>query len=247
MRLDIYLVSNNLVKSRSQATDYIKRGLVLNNGTPILKPGYEIKDTDLIKLVETKHFVGRAGEKLFHAITEFKIDFNDKIVVDIGSSTGGFSQCALEHGAKFVYAYDVGSDQMDPQLKKDQRIELHEQTNILDVDIPFCDICLIDVSFTSILPILKHLKGFNKEILALIKPQFEVGKNQSKGVVKDIKMIEHVLKNITNEMSLLGFQIKGIAKSYIKGKKGNQEYMVYLDKTVYKDIDLKKMIGDVLC
>ncbi len=247
MRLDQYLLEKNLVKSRSQATDYIKRGLVLNNEIVITKPGYQVKDEDLIKLVEEKHFVSRAGEKLYHALIDFNIDLNDKVVIDIGSSTGGFTECSLEKGAKLVYAYDVGSNQMDENLKKDSRIILNEQTNFLDVNRPEADMCLIDVSFTSILPIMKHLKGFDKEILALIKPQFEAGHNKFKGVLKDKKVHEHILKNIVEEVLSLGFHIVDLKKAFIKGKKGNQEYILYINNDYKGHIDTKKVIGDILC
>lgn len=247
MRLDQYLLEKNLVKTRSQATDYIKRGLVLNHDDLILKPGYQVKDDDLIKLVAKKHFVSRAGEKLFHAIVEFDIVLHDKVVIDVGSSTGGFTDCALDQGAKEVYAYDVGSEQMDLELRKDSRIHLFEQTNFLDVDVPKADMCLVDVSFTSVMPIIKHLKGFNKEMLILIKPQFEAGHNKFKGVLKDKKMHEHILKNILGEVISLGFHVVGIKKSFIKGKKGNQEYVLYINHNHQSHIDLRKAIGDVLC
>lgn len=247
MRLDQYLLEKNLVKSRSQATDYIKRGLVLKNDEVIHKPGYQVKAEDLIKLEDKKHFVSRAGEKLFHALIEFDIDLYAKVVIDVGSSTGGFTECALDRGAKKVYAYDVGSAQMDVELKKDERIHLFEQTNFLDVDVPKADVCLIDVSFTSVLPIIRHLKDFKKEMLILIKPQFEAGHNRFKGVLKDKKVHEHILKNIIDEALSLGFHVVGIKKSFIKGKKGNQEYVLYINSDYNGHIDIRKAIGDVLC
>ena len=246
MRLDQYLLKMSLVKSRSQATDYIKRGLVLNHDEIILKPSYQVKPTDLIKLKEQMHFVSRAGEKLYHALIDFDISFNDKVVIDIGSSTGGFTDCALSHGARKVYSYDVGTEQMDIRLKNNPKVFLHEQTNILDVDIPSADVCLIDVSFTSILPIIEHLKGFDKEILALIKPQFEAGHNKFKGVLKDKKMHEQILRSILTSISEMGFHLRGLKKSYIKGKKGNQEYVLYI-KQKNQHFDINKAIGEVLC
>ncbi|MBU1142148.1 MAG: TlyA family RNA methyltransferase [Firmicutes bacterium] len=246
MRLDHYLVENQIAKTRSQATDLIKRGLVLVNGEVVTKTGYEVT-THLIKLVEEVKYVSRAGEKLYQAIQEFGIVLHDKIVVDIGSSTGGFTDCALQEGAKKVYSYDVGSNQMDIELKKDPRIDLHEETNILDVTIPICDVILIDVSFTSIKPIFNHLKGFSKEIIALIKPQFEVGHIHFKqGVVKDIKRHREVLTDVLNHARSLGFSIKGLKKSDLKGKAGNQEYILYIAETKNQE-DIKNMIGDVLC
>ncbi len=246
MRLDQYMVKEKLVKSRSQATDYIKRGLVLVNNQEVLKPGYQVSDTDLIKSIEKVHFVSRAGEKLHHALIEFGISLNGKIVIDIGSSTGGFTECSLNQGASLVYAYDVGTDQMDSDLKKDKRIKLFEQTNILDVEVPMVDVCLIDVSFTSILPILSHLKGFDKEMIALIKPQFEAGHNHFKGVVKDKKMYKNILSHVLSDIEQMGYHIIDLKKAHIKGKKGNQEYVLHIDGHKQMKKEIREMIGDVL-
>jgi len=117
MRLDHYLVEQDLVKSRSQATDLIKRGLVMVNNSIQQKPGFELKNDDFIEVIENSRFVSRAGEKLFKALLDFKVDLHDKIVIDIGSSTGGFTDCALQEGAKEVYSYDVGRHQMDETFK----------------------------------------------------------------------------------------------------------------------------------
>src|SRR5690554_1700687 len=114
MRLDQYLVENNHVQTRSEAKDIITRGFVLINDKPVLKAGYEIKPTDILSVTQRRKYVSRAGEKLEFALKEFEINLTDQIVVDVGSSTGGFTQCALSFGAKKVYAYDVGTDQLDP-------------------------------------------------------------------------------------------------------------------------------------
>ena len=246
MRLDHYLVEKSIAKTRSQATDLIKRGLVLVNETVITKAGYDVSN-ELIKLVQEVKYVSRAGEKLYQAISVFGIELLGKIVCDIGSSTGGFTDCALQEGAKKIYAYDVGRDQMDTQLKKNPKIELHEETNILDVELPDSDFIMIDVSFTSIKPILNHLQGYQNEIIALIKPQFEVGHIHFKhGVVKDIKRHKEVLTDVLNYARTLGFSIKGLIQSDLKGKAGNQEYILYIASTKNQE-DIKKMIGDVLC
>jgi len=164
----------------------------------------------------------------------------------VGSSTGGFTQCALIHGAKKVYSYDVGKEQMDQELKKDPRIELHEETNILDVKLPEADIVLIDVSFTSIKPILSHFKGFSKEIIALIKPQFEAGPIRfKKGVLHDEKMHEIILNDILDHVESLGFHPIGLKKSVLKGKLGNQEYVLYLNENG-QTIKRSRLIGGVL-
>ncbi|MCR3905653.1 MAG: TlyA family RNA methyltransferase [Tenericutes bacterium] len=246
MRLDHYLVEKNLAKSRSKATDLIKRGLVLVDDEVILKTGYEISDQN-VDVLENEQFVSRAGEKLKKALLDFNIDLHGKIVIDIGSSTGGFTDCALQHGAKEVYAYDVGTNQMDKNLKKDSRIHLFEGTNILDVDLPNSDIILIDVSFTSIKPILKHLQAFEGEMVALIKPQFEAGHIHFKqGVLKDFKKHKEILTSVLEEARSLGFSIYDLKKSGLKGKQGNQEYVLYIQNTKNEQ-NIKTLVGDVLC
>ena len=246
MRLDHYLVEQDLVKSRSQATDLIKRGLVKVNDQIQTKPGYDLKNDDFIEMVENSRFVSRAGEKLFKALLDFRVDLHDKIVIDIGSSTGGFTDCALQEGAMEVYAYDVGKNQMDETLKLDSRIHLFEETNILDVELPQADLILIDVSFTSIKPIFKHIEGFLGEVIALIKPQFEAGPiHFKKGVLKDQKMHQKILYDVLSEVVELGFYPKNIVKSELKGKQGNQEYLLYI-KPGSQTIDIKRFLENHL-
>ena len=246
MRLDQYLVLHGYAKSRSQASDLIQRGLVEVDGSIITKQGIDVLNPS-IKMLEISRFVSRSGEKLMGAILDFKIDMRDKIAIDIGSSTGGFTDCALQHGVKFVYAYDVGHEQMDQSLRKDLRIELHEGTNILDVSLPDSDFIFIDVSFTSIKPIMKHIQGYKGEIIALIKPQFEAGNIHFKqGVLKDLKKHEIILYDVLNEVRNLGFSLYGLKKSALKGKTGNQEYVLYIkDKKNLESID--RMVRDALC
>jgi 23S rRNA (cytidine1920-2'-O)/16S rRNA (cytidine1409-2'-O)-methyltransferase len=247
MRLDHYLVEQNLVKSRSHATDLIKRGLVLVSGTIQTKPGFDLSNDDFIEIIENSLFVSRAGEKLFKALVDLKLDMHDKIVIDIGSSTGGFTDCVLQQGAKEVYAYDVGRDQMDVTLKKDPRIHLFEETNILDVTLPLADVILIDVSFTSIKPIFKHLKGFEHEIIALIKPQYEAGPiHFKKGVLKDEKMHRKILIDVINEVVTLGFHPVKLLKSELKGKQGNQEYLLYI-KPSKPLINIERFVENSVC
>jgi 23S rRNA (cytidine1920-2'-O)/16S rRNA (cytidine1409-2'-O)-methyltransferase len=245
MRLDLYLVQNNYAKTRSQASDMIKRGLVTIDGKIITKTGYDYQN-ELIKIDQEHIFVSRAGEKLNQFLLDSNISLNDKIIIDIGSSTGGFTEVSILNGAKLVYAYDVGKDQMDKQLKALKQVILNEETNILDVTLPESDLILIDVSFTSIKPILKHLIGYQKEIICLIKPQFEAGNIHFKqGVLKDMKKHQEILFDVLNEVVQLGFKIKDLKKSSIKGKMGNQEYFLYI-KPSNHDLNLKVLIGDVL-
>ena len=245
MRLDLYLVEHGFVKTRSQAHDFIKRGLVLVDDEVILKAGFEIKD-HTVKMVEKPRFVSRAGEKLLQAIIDFKLDMHDKIVIDIGSSTGGFTDCSLQHGARLVYAYDVGTNQMDEHLKKNDKIQLFEQTNILDAELKPHDLCLIDVSFTSIIPILNHVAQTSHEIVCLIKPQFEAGHMKFKqGVLKDIKIHKVILKHVTDVARQLNYYVYGLKKTEVLGKQGNQEYIMHLKK-VPNHMNIELLIGSVL-
>ncbi|TNF06705.1 MAG: TlyA family RNA methyltransferase [Bacillota bacterium] len=246
MRLDIYLVDQKLCKSRSQAQDLIKRGLVSVNNEVSFKTGYEVIDTDSVKLLEEVRFVSRAGDKLLQAILDFHIQMHDKIVIDIGSSTGGFTDCSLQHHAKHVYAYDVGTNQMDEKFKNHPQVSLFEQTNILDVNIPPHDLVLIDVSFTSIKPIIHHISESNTEALCLIKPQFEAGHMKFKqGVLKDMKIHKTILKDIIVDVLSLGYFVYGLKKSDLKGKQGNQEYLLYIKK-IANHANIDHMIGSVL-
>lgn len=245
MRLDQFLVEHHLVKSRSQGQDLIRRGLVTVDGEMVTKTGYEVH-TQTVKILEISRFVSRSGEKLLQAIVDFRLDFHDKIVVDIGSSTGGFTDCALKHGAKHVYAYDVGYEQMDKSLKADHRISLYEQTNILDVTLPKHDLALIDVSFTSIKPIITHIKDMTVEIVGLIKPQFEAGHITFKqGVLKDKKKHKAILEDIISHVMRLGFYVYDLKKSQLLGKQGNQEYLIHIKKQA-NHINTNVLIGSVI-
>lgn len=246
MRLDLFLVEQGFVKTRSQASDLIRRGLVLVDGKKASKTGIEITSQS-IEMVKESRYVSRGGEKLEQALIDFNINLHGKIAIDIGSSTGGFTDCALQHGVLFVYAYDVGSDQMDVSLRNHPHIELHEETNILTVSIPKADIIFIDVSFTSIKPILKHLEGFKGEMVCLVKPQFEAGpKHLKQGILKDQKRTREVLSDVLHTCRQLGFPIGGLKASRLKGKSGNQEYILYIHlKETHQNIDV--LIGEALC
>ncbi|MFZ2125119.1 MAG: TlyA family RNA methyltransferase [Candidatus Saccharimonadales bacterium] len=192
-RLDIELVKRKLTVSRSQSESWIKLGKVTVNGHVVVKPGYFVDPAADVKLMADEQYVSRAGLKLASVAGVFKLDFKDKTVLDIGSSTGGFTDYALRHGAKKVVAVDVGTDQLHPSLRGNKKIELHEKTDIRNVyavapahlpsttyhllnDIP--DIVVMDVSFISLREILPHvynsLSGKNTQIVAMVKPQFEV-------------------------------------------------------------------------
>ena len=199
-RLDQALAGRGLVSSRSQAENYIKLGYVLVGGKPILKPGYFISENSKIKIIKSEIYVSRAGIKLEAANKILKINFKDKIVLDVGSSTGGFTDYALRAGAKKIIAVDVGTNQLHHKLVGNNKIELHEKTDIRDFRpqiIP--DIILMDVSFISarlILPHLASLSGPKTRIVVLLKPQFEAGVLQiNRGIIKNNRIRRQIFKD----------------------------------------------------
>jgi len=250
MRLDNELVKRGLVATRSQAESYIKLGKVFVDGKSITKSGYFVGEDAQIKLDQAEQYVSRAGLKLASVADIFKLDFKDKIVLDVGSSTGGFTDYALKHGAKKVIAVDVGTKQLHPSLLDNPKIELHEQTDILDVGrwtlgvgekksngyhlSSNVDIVLIDVSFVSLRKILPHtltLCTKNTQIIAMLKPQFEASDgSKHKGVIKNDSMRRQIIKDF--EMWLKNsFVIVDKSDSQIAGSKGNLERFYLLKIT----------------
>lgn len=250
-RLDIELLNRGLVSSRSQAENIIKLGFVSVNKKAVTKPGFFVGQTAEIKITK-EPFVSRAGLKLASVADTFKLSFKNKIVLDVGSSTGGFTDYALKNGAKKVFAVDVGTNQLHPSLRTNKKIQLHEQTNILEVksskldlrknikkdtmvngptsmvyitELP--DIILIDVSFVSLRTILphiaRHLAGKNTQIVAMLKPQFESGAGlKNKGVIKNDSIRRSIIKDF-EAWSKQYFIIRQKADSAVAGQKGNQE------------------------
>jgi 23S rRNA (cytidine1920-2'-O)/16S rRNA (cytidine1409-2'-O)-methyltransferase len=226
-RLDQELVKRGLAPTRSQAESYIKLGQVSVNRQPVTKPGYLVRERDDIKLAETEQYVSRAGLKLASAASALGLDFRDKIVLDVGSSTGGFTDYALRHGAKKVIAVDVGTDQMHSSLRDDARVELHEKTDIRDFQTDQnLDIVVVDVSFISlrqILPSVALLANASTEIAAMVKPQFEAGNDMKhKGVIKNDHMRRDIFKSF-EAWARERFVIAGKADSSVAGSKGNLE------------------------
>lgn len=233
-RLDQTLVGRGLSSTRSQAENLIRLGFVEVDGKIITKTGYYVSETSKIKLKSTENYVSRAGLKLSGANQVFKVEFKDKIVLDVGSSTGGFTDYSLQKGAKKVVAVDVGTDQMHTKLAKNSLVELHEKTDIRDFkpkDTP--DIILADVSFVSLRQILPHLhsiSGKNTRVLAMVKPQFEAGKAQiNRGVVKNERMRRQIIKNFENWVQKL-FKVEAKADNSVAGEKGNLERFYLLKK-----------------
>lgn len=227
-RLDILLAQQGLTTSRSQSESWIKLGKVTVNGQVITKPGHFVDLEADIKLLAEEQYVSRAGLKLASVAKVLNIDFKDKIVLDVGSSTGGFTDYALRHGANKVYAVDVGTEQLHPSLRGDQRIELHEKTDIRDFYMnEFPDVVVMDVSFISLREILphiyNHLSSINTQIVAMVKPQFEAGKGQTnKGIIKNDAIRRQILRDF-EDWSRSYFTIVDKRDSDVAGAKGNQE------------------------
>lgn len=236
-RLDQEVVNRGLVASRSQAESYIKLGKVKLNGSVATKPSMAVSKEDKIQMVGYEQYVSRAGLKLASVAKTLGLNFSDKIVLDVGSSTGGFTDYALRRGAKKVIAVDVGTDQMHPSLRSNPRIELHEKTDIrqvclrqtavsnISIEVP--DIVLIDVSFISLRDILPHISKLithNSIVAAMVKPQFEANKSgqKHKGVIKNERMRRDILKDFENWVQNK-FVVLNKADSEVSGAKGNTE------------------------
>lgn len=239
-RLDNAMVESGMVHSRSQASSFIKLGKVLVNDQAIKKAGYMVKPQDKIVLTAPAQYVSRAGLKLESVAKDLDLSFTDKVVLDIGSSTGGFTDYALKNGAAKVFAVDVGTNQLHPSLHAHEKIVLNEKTDIrhflFNKNDPLPDIILIDVSFISLREILPHVKdnltGPNTIIVAMVKPQFEQvvdsfgvhGTNRAanRGVIKNEKVRRQILRNF-EEWAKNYFYITDKRDSSVKGEKGNTE------------------------
>ena len=235
-RLDIYLYEQKMVKSRSAAAEMIKSGSISVNGSVITKPSFTVNDGDSVFITgEVLKYVGRGGLKLEKAIDFFSIDLSGRTCLDIGASTGGFTDCMLQNGAKLVYAVDVGTDQLDEKLRADSRVISMEKTDIRNVgdSIPAVDFISIDVSFISLKLVLPSAKAHLKRggcAVALIKPQFEAGKASlnKKGIVRDEKIRNRICSEISDFAASIGFTVGNVIISPITGGDGNTEYLIYL-------------------
>lgn len=236
-RLDAAVFEAGLTESRERAKTAIMAGLVYVNGNKEDKPGTQVGEKDKIELRgNTLKYVSRGGLKLEKAIDKFGISLKDKVCGDIGASTGGFTDCMLQNGARKVYAVDVGYGQLAWKLRNDERVVNMERTNIRYVTAEQLgerpDFCSVDVSFISltlVLPVLKNLLSENGEVVCLIKPQFEAGREKvgKKGVVRDPVVHREVIIKILTFLSEDNFYVYGLDFSPIKGPEGNIEYLVY--------------------
>lgn len=237
-RLDQALVQRGLTASRSQAESYIKLGKVRVNGRIVRKTGRPVDPKDVIELTQDEQYVGRAGLKLAGVVDKLALDFEYKTILDVGSSTGGFTDVALRGGAKAVIAVDVGSDQMHPDLRQDPRVKLYEKTDIRDFKpVVAPDMVLIDVSFISLRQILPHIadiSGEDTQIIAMVKPQFEAGPAEvNKGVIKNDTVRRHILHDFESWVRKL-FVIEAKADSNVAGAKGNLERFYLLKKSILR-------------
>jgi 23S rRNA (cytidine1920-2'-O)/16S rRNA (cytidine1409-2'-O)-methyltransferase len=228
-RLDQALVTLGLVPTRSQAESYIKLGDVTVNGAVEQKPGTFVRDDAVIKLTAPEQYVSRAALKLASVAQILHIDFKDTVVLDVGSSTGGFTDYALQHGAKKAIDVEVGTNQLHPSLRDNPKIELHERTDIRDVDqlSDTPDVVVIDVSFISlreIIPQVVHLSTSETDIIAMVKPQFEAAAAnlKHKGVIKNDRVRRDILKDFEAWITEYCVIIDK-ADSSVTGAKGNQE------------------------
>lgn len=240
LRLDTELVARGLAQSRERAKALIMSGIVYVNNQKALKAGEEIKPDDKIEVRgETLRYVSRGGLKLEKAMREFTIDLNGKVCMDVGASTGGFTDCMLQNGAVKVYSVDVGYGQLDWKLRQDERVVNLERTNIRYVtneQIPdSIDFSSVDVSFISltlVLPVVRNLLSENGRVMCLIKPQFEAGKGKvgKKGVVREPEIHLEVIEKILTFMYGNGFNVLALDYSPIRGPEGNIEYLAYAEK-----------------
>ncbi|MEI7683114.1 MAG: TlyA family RNA methyltransferase [Candidatus Saccharibacteria bacterium] len=227
-RLDQALVEKGMVSSRSQAASYIKLGNVLVNQKIVTKAGHMVEDYDRLEVTAQEQYVSRAALKLASVVDEFELNFNGKTVLDIGSSTGGFTQYVLMHGAEQVLAVEVGTNQLHPSLRQDPRILLFEQTDIRNFKNPSVqpDIVVADVSFISlreILPSAVKLVKPGAQFVVMVKPQFEAGDSyKHKGVIKNDTIRRQILKDFETWVQKL-FIIQNKADSAVAGARGNRE------------------------
>lgn len=258
-RLDKYLTDLGYFETKSKASSAILAGHVKINDEYITKSGFQInpaKEYDIV--VKTMPYVSRGGFKLKKALDAFKFSPKDRICFDAGASTGGFTDCLLQNGAKFVYAVDVGYGQLDWKIRSDERVKTIERTNlkicqideIYSTDEPIADLLVSDLSFISLTKVLPNLKKLLKpefhEMICLIKPQFEAGKEKVEkgGVVRDKKVHEEVIQNVIECAKDLNYKINGLTYSSIKGPSGNIEYLVWLSTKDENQYDIKSTINE---
>jgi 23S rRNA (cytidine1920-2'-O)/16S rRNA (cytidine1409-2'-O)-methyltransferase len=235
VRLDTLLTQRGLADSREKAQALIMAGQALVDGQVVDKPGKRVSEDAQVSVRAGLGYVGRGGVKLEHALERFRVDVAGKIAADVGASTGGFTDCLLQRGARRVYAIDVGYGQLAWRLRQDPRVVVYERTNIRSIEgLPEpVDLATIDVSFISLDLVWPHVVKLLEprgEILALVKPQFEAGREHvgRGGVVKDPQVHRQVLQRVIQGACREGLRLRGLTASPLKGPAGNVEFFVYL-------------------
>lgn len=257
-RLDVLVYEAGLAESREKAKAYIMSGIIYVDNQKSDKPGTMYSDTAKIEMRGLKpKYVSRGGLKLEKAMKSFNLDMKDKTTIDIGASTGGFTDCMLQNGAKKVYSVDVGYGQLDWKLRNDERVVNLERTNIRyitaeqipdEIDFFSVDVCFI--SLCLVLPAVRPLLKESGEAVCLIKPQFEAGRENigKHGVVRDKEVHIQVIQKIYDFCLENGFDVLGIDYSPIKGPEGNIEYLIYIRKSdapeAYKEFDIEQLVNE---
>ncbi|MFQ6109508.1 MAG: TlyA family RNA methyltransferase [Candidatus Aminicenantales bacterium] len=254
-RADKVMVDRGLAESRHKAQAMIMAGLVWAEGKRVEKPGQRIRSDEKILIRERMPYVSRGGLKLEETLNAFKISVKQAIAADLGASTGGFTDCLLQRGAKRVYAVDVNARQLDWRLREDPRVVQIEKNAryLVRDDFPEAlDVVTMDLAFISVLKVMPAVREFIGEgkLLALIKPQFEVGRGEvgKKGIVRDLRLHQEVLWTIATEAYRIGFQLQGLHRTSLRGQKGNQEFFAYWipAKEPFDPIRVKRFIREVV-
>lgn len=250
VRLDVEMVNRGLAPSREKARARIMAGDVRVDGVRVDKAGFEVRENSEITVIGSAiPFVSRGGLKLDKAVKVFPITLKDRVCADIGASTGGFTDCMLQNGAKHVYAVDVGYGQLDWSLRNDERVTVMERTNARFMEpswysdpITFASIDVSFISLKLILPPLYECLTDGGEVVALIKPQFEAGRSEigKNGVVRDAKVHQRVCVELMEFSESIGFTVQGLSFSPITGPKGNIEYLLYIQRRGTKNIPTEK-------
>ena len=258
-RLDILMVENGLADSREKAKRIIMSGIVYVDGEKEDKAGSTFDEKVQIEVRgKTLKYVSRGGLKLEKAMESFPIELTGKVCMDIGASTGGFTDCMLQNGAAKVYSVDVGHGQLDWKLRQDSRVVCMEKTNIryvtpeqLDELVSFASVDVSFISLSKVIPVMRELMTEKAEAVCLIKPQFEAGREKvgKKGVVRDKKVHEEVIRNVLEFTIDSGFSILGLTFSPVKGPEGNIEYLMYIGKNIsaethFNDSDITRLVEE---
>ncbi len=255
VRLDAWLVQNGMFGGRDTAKRHVEAGEVTVNGRVVTKPATSITDDDTVCCNAQERYVGRGGYKLEKAIQAADLDLNGVVAMDVGASTGGFTDCMRQHGARLVYAVDVGSNQLHPKLREDAAVVCIEHTDVRDAAVrehidETPSFCCVDVSFISlsqVLPSTLHLLSPDARLVCLIKPQFEAGRSAigKNGVVKDRAVHRTVLSNLLSCFSEYGCGCRMLTYSPIRGGEGNIEYLAVLCRGKHNAlVDVKALVDE---